>query len=236
VATRAGVVRLIRIALKDLLARYEKGPAGFTTTALALKPSVPADRLLEDVLTAICDRAFVGDDPLPRSERAFAEQVKRARARLPAVADSAFRLLADIAAAYQALGARLAALPPSLARLGAEVRARRDALVHPGFFSATPWAQLNHVPRYLGALERRIAKYPQNPVRDAKHAADLAAWWQRYRERLEKNRVAGRDEPGLAGFRWLLEELAVSLFAQELKTPFPVSYKRVEKAWAEIGR
>ena len=195
-STRAGVVRLLRIALKDQLLRYEKGPPGFAATALTFKAAIPSDRLLADVLAAVCDRAFVGDDALPRSEAAFAEQVRRARTRLPAVADSAFRLLAEIAAAYVALNQRLGALPGSLARLGAEVRARRDALVHPGFFGATPWAQLAHLPRYLRAQERRLAKFPENPVRDARHGAAMAEWWQRYRERVEKDRAAGRDEPG----------------------------------------
>ena len=70
--------------------------AGFTAAALAFKPALGADALLADVLDAITDRAFIGDDPLPRSESAFAEQIKRARTRLPAVAESAFRLLATI--------------------------------------------------------------------------------------------------------------------------------------------
>jgi ATP-dependent helicase HrpA len=120
--------------------------------------------------------------------------------------------------------------------VAAEVRMRRDALVYPGFFAATPWAQLTEVPRYLVALDRRLVKFSENPGRDAQHAATVAGWWERYRERVERNRKAGRIEPGLEQFRWLLEELQVSLFAQELKTPFPVSYRRLEKAWAELSR
>jgi ATP-dependent helicase HrpA len=235
-AMRAGVVRLIRIALKDLLARHEKGGAGFAQAALQLKTAIPTDRLLADVLAAVCDRAFVGDDSLPRSEKAFAEQVKRARARLPAVAEGAFRLLATIAGLHHALTQRIAALPRASARLAADVRQRRDALVYPGFIEATPWSQLAHVPRYLTALERRLAKFAENPARDTRHAESVGRWWERYRERAELNRRAGRVEPGLEQFRWLLEELQVSLFAQELKTPHPVSYKRLEKAWAELGR
>jgi ATP-dependent helicase HrpA len=235
-AMRAGVVRLIRIALKDLLARHEKGSTGFAQAALQLKTVIPTDKLLADVLAAVCDRAFIGDDPLPRSEKAFAEQVKRARARLPAVAEGAFRLLATMAGIHHALTQRLGALPRASVRLAAEVRQRRDALVYPGFFQATPWAQLAHLPRYLTALDRRLAKYAENPDRDARHAEPLARWWERYRERSDGNRRAGRVEPGLEQFRWLLEELQVSLFAQELRTPFPVSYKRVERAWAELGR
>jgi len=234
-AMRAGVVRLIRIALKDLVARHEKGGAGFAQAALQLKTAIPTDRLLADVLAAICDRAFVGDDPLPRSEKAFAEQVKRARARLPAVAEGAFRLLATIAGLHHGITQRAAAMPRAASRLVAEVRNRRDGLVYPGFFQATPWAQLAHVPRYLTALDRRLAKFAENPARDVRHAEPIERWWERYRERSDLNRKTGTVEPGLEQFRWLLEELQVSLFAQELKTPFPVSYKRLERAWADLG-
>jgi ATP-dependent helicase HrpA len=235
-ATRTAVVRLIRHQLKDALQRWEKNPPGFTAAALMLKTAIPTDALLADVLAAVGDRAFIGDDPLPRSGRAFAEQVKRARARLPAVVEGAFRMLTAIAVDYHALSQRLAALPPSQARLAAEVRAQRAALVYPGFFAATRWPQIAHLPRYLQALERRLAKAPAEPARDAKHAQAIAALWDRYRERLEANRAAHRVEAGLESFRWLVEELKVSLFAQDLRTPFPVSYKRLEKAWAELIR
>jgi ATP-dependent helicase HrpA len=236
VAMRSGVVRLIRVALRDVLARHEKGGAGFAQAALQLRTTVQTDVLLADVMTAVCDRAFVGDDPLPRSEKAFAEQVKRARARLPAVAEGAFRVLAIIAGAHYTLTGHLGSLPPVLSRLAAQVRGRRDGLVFPGFFRETPWVQLAEVPRYLAALDRRLARFAENPARDARHAESVARWWERYRERLDRNRKAGRIEPALESFRWLLEELEVSLFAQELKTPFPVSYRRVEKAWAELCR
>ncbi len=236
VSTRAGVVRLLRIALKASLAAYEKGGPGFAPSALLLKPVVPTDRLLADVIAAVCDRAFVGDDALPRSERAFAEQTRRARTRLPAVAEGAFRLLSSIATAHHALGQRLRALPPVFARPAAEVRRRRDALVYPGFFQATPWAQIAHLPRYLAAMERRLAKYPENPARDARHSQIVENWWVRYRERRDATPPMAGIPPQLESFRWSLEELQVSLFAQELKTPFPVSQKRLEKAWADLCR
>ncbi|MEO8346420.1 MAG: ATP-dependent RNA helicase HrpA [Betaproteobacteria bacterium] len=235
-STRAGILRLLRIALKDAAARFDKGGPVFTQAALLLKTTIPTDRLLKDVLAAITDRAFLGDDALPRNEQAFAEQVKRARTRLPAVAEGAFRLLGSIAAEQAALTQRLAELNSGHSRLGAEVRAQRDALVYPGFFAGTPWPQLAHLPRYFKALDRRLAKFAERPERDAKHAEQVALHWQRYRERLDRNRVSGRIEPALEDFRWLLEELRVSLFAQELKTPVPVSFKRVERVWAELSR
>ena len=235
-STRRGIVRLIRLALAEAFARHEKGGPGFAQTALALKTAIPTDRLLGDLLDAIAERAFLADDPLPRNARAFDEQVKRARTRLPAVAESAFRLLATIATAHQALGQRLGAAPPGLARLAAELRAQRDELVAPGFASGTSWAQLQHMPRYLEAIARRWSKAREHPEREARHGPQVEAWTRRWRERRDRDRAAGRHDPALDEFRWLLEELKVSLFAQELRTPVPVSLKRVEKAWASLER
>jgi ATP-dependent helicase HrpA len=235
-STRIALLRLLRRQFKDALQRLEKQPPGFAQAALMLKPAIATDALLADVVAAICDRAFIGDDPLPRSEAGYAEQVKRARVRLPAVAESAFRLLAAIAVEYHTVSQRIGALSAAQGRLGADLRAQRDNLVHPGFFSRTPWAQLAHLPRYLKALERRLAKYAENPERDAKHAQAVAELWQRYAERRAANAAASKAEPALEAFRWQVEELKVSLFAQELRTPQPVSYKRLERAWAELSR
>jgi len=141
-----------------------------------------------------------------------------------------------IANEHFALSQRLAPAATPHARFAAELRAERDALVYPGFFSATPWAQLQHLPRYLKALERRYIRHLEAPGRDARHAAQLAQWWARYREREDSERAKGMRSAKLAAFRWLLEELKVSLYAQELRTPFPVSFKRVEKAWSELSR
>ncbi|MCC6867313.1 MAG: ATP-dependent RNA helicase HrpA, partial [Burkholderiales bacterium] len=235
-STRAGVVRLVGLALRDAAARYAKPGPAFNDAALKLKATIATDRLHADVLAAASTRAYLADDALPRAEREFAELVQRARARLPAVMEGAFRLLATIAERHQALGQRLAAAPKGSARLTTEVRAVRDALVYPGFFSVTPWSQLAEIPRYLTALDRRIVKYSERPDRDAHHAEQVAQWWRRYVERRDADRSAGRSDPRLEAFRWLLEELRVSLFAQELKTPFPVSFKRVERAWADLSR
>ncbi|MEP6677686.1 MAG: ATP-dependent RNA helicase HrpA [Betaproteobacteria bacterium] len=234
-ATRAGVLRLMRFALKDAITSYEKGSPGFTQAALQLKTAIGTERLRADVLAAVVDRAFLGDDPPPRNETAFVAQVKRARTRLPAVAEGAFRLLAVIAAEYHGLTLRLAAVPPPQARFAAGLAAERDSLVHPGFFGATPWAQLVHLPRYLKALDRRLARHLERPDRDARHAAELAGFAMRHKERVERERAAGgAGSPALEAFRWLLEELKVSLFAQELRTPFPVSWKRIQKAWKDV--
>jgi ATP-dependent helicase HrpA len=228
------VRRLLRFALKDQLRPLEKGPAGFLPVALQLRTLVAPDDLRDDLLDAIADRAFIGEDPLPRTAKAFEAQRARARARLAAVAEGAMRLLAGIAEEYQRLSARLASSKGPLARPAADIRAQLSRMIYKGFLSRTPWEQLSQLPRYLKAMQLRLDKYGNSPERDAKHTDSIAALTKRYEERLEKERIAGVNNPKLEEFRWALEELRVSLFAQELKTPYPVSYKRLERMWNAI--
>ena len=229
---RAGVRRLLRLALNPQMKQLEKSLPGFTQTAILLRAVANPDDLKEDLLTAITDRAFIGDDELPHTTNAFATQKDRARTRLAAVSDAACRILATIAADYQAIQTRLAAKPPG--NVAADIREQLANLVYKGFLSASPWEQLQHLPRYLKATVRRLEKLSGAVERDAKYTLAIRALWQDYQKRLEKHRKESIGDPELDKFRWMLEELRVSMFAQELKTPYPVSVKRLQKAWEGV--
>ncbi len=231
-AHREGVKRLLAFGLKEQVKNLERGPAGFNTLALRLQSVMPAEKLREDFAAAVIDRAFIGEDEPPRTPKAFEEQKKRAKARLPAVTEAATRHANAIAEANQALAGALAQ-GASLGRLVNELKAQRDRLVFPGFLARTPWERLEHVPRYLKGEALRLAKYRGNPERDQRHAPVVAGLWAQLEARAEANRKAGVREAKLEEFRWLVEELRISLFAQELKTPFPVSAKRLQKFWNE---
>jgi ATP-dependent helicase HrpA len=124
-----------------------------------------------------------------------------------------------------------AALPKLPAPAAADIRGQLAWLAPAGFLLTTPWERLREFPRYLQALEQRIEKLPRDPRRDAQLAAEIAPLEARYRERIKAER--GARPPGDDDFRWLLEELRVSLFAQQLKTRVPVSARRLTDAWAE---
>ncbi len=98
------------------------------------------------------------------------------------------------------------------------------------FIVATPYERLQHLPRYLKAIGLRIEKLRANPARDAKLMAEL----QPLLQALQKFQKAGAQDPRVEEFAWLLQELRVSLFAQELKTPVIVSVKRLEKMLASM--
>jgi ATP-dependent helicase HrpA len=235
-AMRGGVRRLMRLALKEQMKEVEKHLPGFAQAALALRGLAPAEDWKEDLLTAIADRAFIGEDELPRGAEAFEALKQRARARLPAVREAGCRLFASIAEEYQRAQQKLAAAARSIPQPAADVRAQLARLVFKGFLGATPWERLHDLPRYLKAAQLRLDKFGHDPERDQHHAANIAELWRRYEERAAKQRRASATDARLEDFRWRLEELRVSLFAQELKTPYPVSYKRLERLWSEIAR
>ena len=225
-AHRQGVIELMKLQLKEQVKDLNKGIQGFTQAAMLLK-HINADTLRDDLTQAVCDRAFIGEDELPRNEKAFKEQIKRARSRLPAVKEALSRYLQETAAAYAELNSKLGKHP--LTHL---LRQRLQTLLAPGFASHTPWAQWPRLPIYLKAMTLRLEKYSGNPARDAAREADireLEQMWQEKTDSLIKQGQPFSDD--LAAFKWMIEELRVSLFAQELKTPYPVSVKRLMKEW-----
>ena len=254
---RSGVRQLLRFELKEQMKQLEKDLSGqgekgrhLAQAAFQLHTLIKPDLLKEDMLNAVADRAFIADDELPRSEKEFAAQRQRARARLPAVAEALARIVQSVANEYQPLMARLSATGGT-SKIGmqktgaagggnignprADLMMQLHNLVYPGFLSATPWEHLHHLPRYLKGMIFRLDKYGANPEREARHAAVIVGLWNQYEQRLEKHRKAGIADPKLVAFRWQIEELRISLFAQELKTPYPVSVKRLQKLWEEVS-
>ena len=229
-AHRLGVIELMKLQLKEQVKDLNKGIQGFTQAAMLLK-HINADTLRDDLTQAVCDRAFIGEDELPRNEKAFKEQIKRARSRLPAVKEALSRYLQETAAAYAELNGKLGKHP--LTHL---MRQRLQTLLAAGFATRTPWAQWPRLPIYLKAMTLRLEKYSSNPARDAAREADiqeLEQMWQEKTDGLVKQGQPVSDD--LAAFKWMIEELRVSLFAQELKTPYPVSVKRLLKVWENIS-
>ncbi|HEZ1478357.1 TPA: DUF3418 domain-containing protein [Neisseria meningitidis] len=230
-AHRQGVIELMKLQLKEQVKDLNKGIQGFTQAAMLLK-HINADTLRDDLTQAVCDRAFIGEDELPRNEKAFKEQIKRARSRLPAVKEALSRYLQETAAVYAELNSKLGKHP--LTHL---LRLRLQTLLAAGFATRTPWAQWPRLPIYLKAMTLRLEKYSSNPARDAAREADiqeLEQMWQEKTDSLIKQGLPISD--GLAAFKWMIEELRVSLFAQELKTPYPVSVKRLLKEWEKIEK
>jgi len=111
-------------------------------------------------------------------------------------------------------------------------------LIFPKLVSEIPYTQLVHLPRYLKAIALRIDKLRSNPSRDAQCQKDWESVARPWQKLLQSNKGSASyalfEDQGLQDFRWQLEELRVALYAQELKTPTPMSLKRLEKVLASL--
>src|SRR5690606_21440518 len=97
-----------------------------------------------------------------------------------------------------------------------DMQAQLSTLMGPRFLAATPYAQLKHFPRYLKAVQARIDKLRADPARDARNMSEMAPLLVQYQR--ARSALKGARDAGLDGYRWMLEELRVALFAQELRT------------------
>jgi ATP-dependent helicase HrpA len=170
--------------------------------------------------------------PLPTDEIAFKKRVEEGRGRLTLIANEVARLCAAILIEYAA-AVRKIKDSRNQPDATADALQQLQRLVPKRFLATTPWTQLQHFPRYLKAVVLRLEKLRADAARDAGKMAELKPQEQRY-WRLVAERKGAVDER-MQEFRWLLEELRVSFFAQELRTPQPVSVKRLEKLWSQLN-
>ncbi len=125
-------------------------------------------------------------------------------------------------------------LSMALALVYGDIKAQMQRLVYPGFISdAGDW--LNEYPRYMQAAQIRLEKAPRERMRDQMMMQQVQDFESRLANRRKAQQQDGDQMFALDEFGWWLEELRVSLFAQQLGTREPVSAKRLERRWAEIA-
>jgi ATP-dependent helicase HrpA len=225
---RAGVRRLLMLAFRERLRDIEK----------TLSKDMTLAALKEDIVAAALDRTFLAES-LPMLQTEFARRVQEGRSRLNLIAQEMQRLATAILAEQAQVLKRVAAVQKAWPQAAEDVKQQCARLLLAGFLARTPWERLQHFPRYLKAAALRLDKLRAEPARDAQRAAELAPLEQAYRRELSSRAKLGGAASAaveLEQFGWLLEELRVSLFAQELKTPVPVSSKRLAKLWQSIRK
>jgi ATP-dependent helicase HrpA len=200
-------------------------------TPAAAGTLAPAEELRADIVSRAL-MSLLPDQPWTLRTRAawtaWRTEVQRA---LPATARDLAALVHEILLEHQRVRDRLEKpwahhLKPACA----EVRLQMAGLVGRGFVRRLPRDRLRELPRYLRAAAVRLLRLPDAWQQDGERSLQVELLAREWRAALARQ----GPSPDLDEFRWLLEELRVSLFAQELKTPFPVSPKRLQKRWEEL--
>jgi ATP-dependent helicase HrpA len=225
---RKGLVRLFALTLKDQVRAIERLP-GIRELALQFMAFGGEAELKAQLVEATMVRCCLMD-PLPVDQAGFEQRAQEAKTRLSLVAQELMRLVSGLVTEHASLHKRFGQLkgfPEALE----DMQSQLGKLLPKNFLVVWPFEKLAHFQRYLKAIGVRIDKLRNNPSRDAQLLAEwksLANVWER--EWIAKQK-AGVADAQLEEFRWMLEELRVGLFAQELKTPMPVSVKRLQKIW-----
>ena len=230
-----------RVDLRDRFAQALKEQLKFAEKnlprelGLQFMPFGSEQELREQIAAIALERTCLAE-PVAEDESAFEQRVKEAKGRVGLVAQEVARLLGTILAEHAALQKKLAGAQKAFPQACADIAAQLAELMSKRFVVQTPWERLQHFPRYLKAMALRLDKARNDVARDGRLLAEwraLAQPWERERANLRK---AGVEDVFLQEFRWLLEELRVALFAQELRTPSPVSVKRLQKMWEGRAR
>ncbi|OIJ41718.1 ATP-dependent RNA helicase HrpA [Massilia timonae] len=228
---RVGLRRLFALQFKEQLKFAEKNIPGLQGMGMQFMNIGSQEDLRDQIVAKAIDIACL-QDPLPVDAASFNKRKDEGKGRIGLLINEVARLAGQILGEYHGLPKRVQALPSAVA---SDIQAQLQALVHKRFIADNEYSQLAHFPRYLKAINVRLEKLRGNPSRDAQ----LMAEWQNAASQFQrtlKNMAGKNNDPRMVEFRWMLEELRVSLFAQELRTPMPVSAKRLQKVWESMLR
>lgn len=235
---KEGVARLFLIAGGK---RIPKGMfhAGRPPVEIALwlaAKGISASALDDDIAMGCAIGALFAEERQIRSKEAFEAIQKGAEARMRELsceyAGLARSILEKASKAETVLEKKFGGGGPT----PDDARMQLDWLLFPGFFKKIPLSRLKSFPRYLDALLRRLEKASVNPGQDAKRLAGITPHWERYRAAATGGKLRQYDRKALVEYRWMVEEFRVSVFAQEVGTPAPVSAKRLDQKWSEAQR
>ena len=232
-----GLRRLFALSNKDTLKALQKQLPGIRELGLLFINIGSVEGLIEQILNLALERAFMVE-PLPVNAEQFAERLQAGKPRLALIAQEIARHALNALQVHADLQKKIASAKAASPSAYADIQAQTQGLIFSKFVADIPYAQLVHVPRYLKAIAMRIDKLRSNPSRDAQCQKDwesVARPWQKLMQGAKgMASYAMVEDKSLMDFRWQLEELRVALYAQELKTPTPVSLKRLEKVLASL--
>ncbi len=233
-----GLVRLFQLQLKKEAKYIAKNIPFSPESELAynrlkahvdLKKDVVSQGYKEDVLTLVIKSVFVTGHTI-RTKNQFDQVLRDNKAELMNLATKIGDAVVASLSQYTQVKLRLATMPASDVSVQ-DVQKQLLRLFYQGFLTLAAYDNLRHYPRYLKAIDARLDIMLQQSSKDQQKMQEMARFQQWFWADIEKRQKNESVNPERESFRWMIEELRVSLFAQQLRTPYPVSAKRLEKAW-----
>jgi ATP-dependent helicase HrpA len=233
------VRRLFAIAENRELKAQVQWLPGIDKLKLWGAPLAKERAITEQLMDLLADRALFGDGlfaGLPRSHIDFEELVRARRKHVVPAVQEVTKLVTPLFEAYHEIRLALESPRPAAWKYALDdIRDQLAMLVPTNFLTTQPWEWLQHFPRYLKAVSLRLKKLSTALPRDKTNYDLVAPRAKAWRERVAKPFTTDAEQEQLSLYRWMLEELRVSLFAQELGTSMPVSPKKLDTQWEKVG-
>ena len=228
-----GTKRLIRLQLSQQVKYLKKNLPGIDQLCLHYSTIGKCDDLKDDLVNAVLEQTFLDNNNNIRKQDEFESIVEQGRGEMVSTATIICDKLLDAMKTYTQVRKILKGkISHNLIDSINDINEQLEHLFYEGFISDTPVQWLQHYPRYLKGIEKRLDKLQGNAERDRQNLGLLQPLWQNYID----HQNYYYDSETLQNYRWLLEELRISLFAQELKTAQPVSLKKLHNQWEEIRK
>ena len=237
-AHRRGVRRLLLLETPSPARAVTRNLDNAARLALSRTPHGSLDKLLDDCVTASVDALITAAGGPAWDEASYAKLRAVTRAKLESTTVRVLDSVRAVLTVWHRVQARIAELTaPVLADARRDLIAQVNALIRPGFVTAAGTARLGDLARYLQAVELRIDKLRADPARDAQWTARGTGGRRRVRSRAggPARRVSSRRR-SCRRSGWMIEELRVALYAHPMRTRYPVSVKRIQKAIDELPR
>jgi ATP-dependent helicase HrpA len=232
-AMRAGVIRLLSLRVPSPAKYVLEHLSNTEKLTFSQNPHGSVAALIGDCTLAAVDKLV--PEQLPWTQKEFDALYEVVRAELIDTVFTVTATVEKVLSSHRRISKQLKATT-SLAMITAlnDVRSQLEHLVYPGFVARTGYAQLAHLPRYLRGIEMRLEKLASNVARDNAGTAVVQRLEDEYDDAVAALAAGSRKvPPDLRRVRWMLEELRISLFAQELGTAHSVSEKRIRAALGE---
>ena len=235
--TRGGARRLFILAERRELKAQVQWLPGIEKIRLFAAPLSKERPIDEQLIDLLADRAFYAASGVPRTPDDYEAQRLFGRKEIVPSVQHLARVALALFEAYHTIRLALEQKRPEAWKyLVDDLRQQLADLTPAGFLATTPWQWLEHYPRYLKGMALRLQKMASGgPARDRQGFEQISPRGKAWRERAEQLAKQGKIDPELNQYRWMLEELRVSLFAQELGTSIPVSPQRLDKQWGKVA-
>ena len=237
-ATRAGLRRLFILDAGEEVKRHTFRHPEIERLCVQAASLGSPQVFRQSVVERIVDGALASTDSIPRNPGEFRARSRGAVSRLGAATKEVCALADPALRAYQVVESRLRQRAPATWEAAInDIREQLSLLMPPNFLMSTPREWLPHVPRYLAAIDLRFQRLAGTGfTKDLPRMNEILPIWRGVAELNRRQKELGLDPARIVEYRWMVEELRVSLFAQELRTAYPVSVKRMHDLWEAIVR